>query len=91
LSIKIGKNLVGWCQIGHYSNGESEISRIEILPQLEKRGLGRKILGKLSAILLREKAKRIILHGGKANAFYDKTNFKKTGHRDKRQAFFKKK
>ena len=93
-SIRIGKELVGWAQISHGQQGEAEIERIEILPKYGKRGIGRKVLGKLSAILLREKARKIILYGAIANGFYNKTNFRPTKHTEhinEREAIFRKK
>jgi hypothetical protein len=90
MSVTLDGKLIGWGQINHGQQGEAEIERLEILPQYERKGFGKKVLGKFTAILLREKAKRIILHGGKANGFYNKTNFRPTNFKDKREAILKK-
>jgi ribosomal protein S18 acetylase RimI-like enzyme len=90
MSIKIGEQLIGWGQINHGQQGETEIERLEILPQYEGKGFGKKVLGQFTAILLKEKARRIILHGGKANGFYNKTNFRPTNFKDEREAVLKK-
>ncbi len=90
LSVKINGQLIGWGQIRQGANNEVEIERIEILKQYRKRGLGRKVIGKINAILLRRRVRQIILYGELANGFYNKTNFRPTNFMGERIASFKK-
>ena len=91
LSIKYGEKLIGFASILRGPGRQAEIESIEILKEYQRRGLGRKVLGKISAMLLRQKIRHQYLTStASARTFYDKTNFKEQKGTNERVAVFKK-
>jgi GNAT superfamily N-acetyltransferase len=98
-SVKLGGELVAWAKVGQAYEKQVEIERLEVLPKYERKGIGKKILGRLNAILLRRKINQIILKGTRPNkknkrgsvTFYEtQTNFKKLKRSEFREAQLKK-
>lgn len=95
ITVKKEGKIIGYVQVTKRKNkdkrGEVTIERLAILPEYQDRGLGKKILGKINAMLLRKKQTTARLYGSNAAGFYMKTNYQPTGKGDEFRAALKRK